>query len=299
MSYDLYFKPRTGAFDASRFTQYFKDRQRYKVEAGQAVYQNEDTGVYFLFELQSPEETSPKDRDEEFSFPLALNLNFFRPSYFGLEAESEVALVVRELDLLVSDPQMQGMGEGSYNSELFLAGWNHGNQMAYAAILADPANRNVSSLPAAALTGIWKWNYGRQALQTDVGNMKFVPRIRFGRVDGNLATIAVWADGIPVVVPPVDYLFVPRKELAPKKFFKRTEDVTLVSWKVALPVLLRHSTKKYGEAIALDYERPPKEVAAFIASLPADTRGLSVLAEDSVLDRELVEKYSSEATPDS
>lgn len=59
MSYDLYFqKPKSEEFPYQEFISYFKSRSRYKVENGQAFYENEDTGVYFLMEHN--EEDFPK-----------------------------------------------------------------------------------------------------------------------------------------------------------------------------------------------------------------------------------------------
>jgi hypothetical protein len=138
MSYDLYFRPRTGELTESAFNAYFRDRPHYKMEGAQAWYQNEDTGVYFLFERQDSE---PQPDDEGEAFPATLNVNYFRPSYFGLEAQPEVTAFVRAFDMTVSDPQLDGMGEGEYVAERFLTGWNKGNEFGYEAILRDPKNR--------------------------------------------------------------------------------------------------------------------------------------------------------------
>ena len=52
MSYDLFLKPKTGRFSQSDFKEYFSERKYYNLEGNQAWYENEDTGVYFLFEFQ-------------------------------------------------------------------------------------------------------------------------------------------------------------------------------------------------------------------------------------------------------
>ena len=90
MSYDLFFKPRRGDADSSQFAEYFRNRRHYKVDVPEVLYENEDTGVYFMFDL----EREP-DEDEGTHYPVALNLNYFRPSFFGLEAEPEVTAFVR------------------------------------------------------------------------------------------------------------------------------------------------------------------------------------------------------------
>ncbi len=109
-------------------------------------------------------------------------------------------------------------------------------------------------------------------------------------MSGSTVTAAVWPDGIPVVVIPVDYLCVPRKELAPTKFFRKKEDTTFVAWDVALPILRKHGTQNADGSISLNYMKPPSDVAKFVQSLPAEGRAISGLPADRVLDREIYEQ---------
>jgi hypothetical protein len=207
MSYDLFFKPRIGTFKQERFFEYFRLREHYVQSSLQFWYKNEDTGVYFSFEFQEPDQAG---------LPVALNINYFRPSYFILEAEPEVTDFVRHFDLLVSDPQMHGMGEGDYQTDLLISGWNHGNEFAYSTLTDAVSQRdNISSFASAKLFRIWTWNRSRKKLQRQVGDSKFVPRIIFIRIDQQIFSAAVWPDGIPALIPPVDYLIVPRKKWLP------------------------------------------------------------------------------------
>jgi hypothetical protein len=119
MSYDLLFKPRKGLFNQVDLSGYFSRRQGYKINRSQAIYGNEDTGVYFQFDSQAVNEGPAEDHS-----PVAFNINYFRPSYFILEAELEVSAFVREFELKISDPQIGGMGEGEYRSDLLVSGWN-------------------------------------------------------------------------------------------------------------------------------------------------------------------------------
>lgn len=291
MSYDLYFKPRNGSFSEEHFHAYFRDRPNYKCEGSQAWYGNEDTGVYFVFELQT--EQSPEEDDDEpiEHFPVALNINYLRPSYFIFEAEPEVTAFVKHFDLLVSDPQMEGMGDGEYNAEKLLSGWNCGNEFGYTSILRDENNRSsISHLPTEQLHNAWRWNWSRSQVQARVGESKFVPRIMFMNLGGSTVTAAVWPDGIPVVVTHVDYLCVPRKELAPTKFFRKKEDTTFVAWGKALPVLLEHGTQNGDGSISLTYMTPPSDVVKFVRSLPTENRPVAGLSADRVLDREIYKR---------
>jgi hypothetical protein len=286
MSYDLFFKPRSGECIApDAFDDFFSSRSNYKVDLPQAWYQNEETGVYFVFELHS----DTADNEAQ-TFPVSLNINYFRPSYFILEAEPEVTAFVRHFDLVVSDPQLDGMGDGDYNPDLLKSGWNHGNAFGYSAILKDPENRpTVTCLPAQILLRSWAWNHRRNSLQAILGESKFVPRIIFLSVNGLPATAALWPDGIPIAVPEVDYFIVPRKELAPRKLFLRTEDHTVVAYKDALPILERYrSTNEPG--FVLSYDSPPRDIAAFVKALPKSELAIQGVAADSMLDKELVER---------
>lgn len=290
MSYDLYFKPRNGLFTDEGFRRYFQERPHYKCEGSQAWYGNEDTGVYFVFELQTEQPVEDDDEPME-HFPVALNINYFRPSYFVCEAEPEVTAFVKHFDLVVSDPQTEGMGDGEYNAANLLSGWNRGNEFGYAVMLRDDNNRSgISHLPTERLHSAWRWNLLRSQVQARVGESKFVPRIMFMNLEGSTVTTAVWPDGIPVVVTRVDYLCVPRKELAPTHFFRKKEDTTFVAWDVAFPVLRKHGTLEADGSLSLNYMTPPRDVVKFIQALPAENRAVSGLSPDKVLDREIYER---------
>jgi hypothetical protein len=279
MSYDLFFRPRGGSVDAGACRDYFTGRG-YRVEAGQAWYANEDTGVYFVFDL--PEEGAD----------FAFNLNYFRPHFFVLEAEPEVAAFVRAFELEVSDPQIGGMGEGEYRSAGLIAGWNQGNRLACQAMLSqDRPPADVLHLPSAELERIWRWNRDRRARQQAVGDGRFVPMIMLFRMDGRAVTAAVWTDGIPLVVPPVDYLMVHRHQLAPRRLLLfRREEIIPVSWADAAPVLESHGGLDADGVVTLNYDAPPEGVAGWIRSLPSRPMPGRVPA-DQVIDRELIEAF--------
>src|SRR5687767_9749036 len=105
MSYDLFLSARAGkGIDRKGFRAFFKGRKHYEVGEGQAVYQNENTGVYFIFD--EPEEGV-----------VSFNLNYFRPHTFGLEAAIEVEAVVKAVDAVVADESGE---EWAFSRERFL-----------------------------------------------------------------------------------------------------------------------------------------------------------------------------------
>jgi len=278
MSYDLFFKSRADASDEAVLG-FFRDRARYTIEENRVYYGNDDTGVYFGLEFGN------HDRP---GFPIALNINYCRPSYFILEAAPEVSAFVEALDLAVFDPQ-GAMTQGQFDSQAMMSAWNKGNAAATREIQASAPNDEAFDLPSATLRQAWQWNSNRTQLQNKLGESIFVPLIMFASIEGDTVTSAVWPDAIPAVLPKVDHLCISRKEFAPRKLFRKEPDVTFVSWTQAEPVLRKYGTADQHGTIVLSYDTPPKELASFVRKLPEELRTTMRLFPDRVLDRELVQ----------
>lgn len=288
MSYDLFLKPRTTALRGSEVEAWATSRMNYASNGSQIWYENEDTGVYFVLESNDAGDEAAELEEEH--YPLSVNINYFRPSFFALEIAPELARLVQDLDLVVMDPQTEGMGEGEFDIERFHSGWNHGNAFGYQAVLRDQTGRDgLVSYPAQVLASTWRWNHTRHERQEAFGESHFVPRIMYLTVDGVPATTMVWGDAMPLVATEVDYLLVARKELAPRRFLSRREDTVLLRWRDALPILQAHSRQQGDGSYVLTYAKAPKEVQDFIRSLPANTAALSLVRPDTALDAELVE----------
>ena len=292
MSYDLYLKPRSGEISKERFLAFFQGRSHYKLQGQQAWYQNEDTGVYFSFEMQSIQ-AEAEDDDFSVGYPVLFNMNFFRPSFFVLEAETELSSVVRELDFVVLDPQTDGLGEGEFDPSIFVSCWKKGNEAGYSAILQDPENRpDIATMPAEKLERIWRWNHGRGNLQQSLGESVFVPRISFFKEDGAVISSVVWSVGIPTAFPSeLDAVVVYLKDLAPRTLFGRKEMFSTVGWSLVRP-LIRRFAHSHENALIGAYSTPPKDVLEFLRSLPPRKLKLARINADTVHDAELVAKYS-------
>lgn len=283
MSYDLFMKPQNGDFSKEQFDSYFHGRKHYTLEDSQAWYQNEVTGVYFVFEYQE------QDDDNEY-FPIVFNMNFFRPTFFVKEAEPEVREFISTFNLTVDDPQTHGMGSGDFNSEEFSSGWLYGNEFGYQSILEE--HPDVFCLPTEQLEAVWSWNIHKEILQEEVEDDVFVPSIILLNYKGKAVTACVWPDAIPSLIPPVDIVLIGRNELAPKRWFKRVEDMAIGTWSEIKPLLERHKNKMHGQAYYLFYKSVPKEIEKYVQSLKSfDLRSLERLSIDQVLNRELVQKY--------
>jgi hypothetical protein len=260
------------------------------VENGQAFYENEDTGVYFSFDHNS----QPPEDDDGVDHSASFNINYFRPHYFALEAEPEIAEFIRHFGFSILDYQNDGMEKGPYSKEGFLNGWNHGNEFGYHAVLRqNPPSSPPHSLPTTELESIWQWNYVKGARQEQSTEEIFIPNIFFILVDGALGSTCVWPDAISTLIPSVDFLYVPRKELAPKKRFQEPEeDFCLVSRAAYRTALQSYATNEFGRAaFKLPTPDTPQAIKHYVRNLEPFEGNITRLGYDSVLNSELVKKY--------
>ena len=287
MSYDLYFtKPE---ITKDQFSAYFEERTNYTVNNSQAWYANEDTGVYFSFEYSDDPPDDPEAPEGRVSF----NLNFYRPHFFALEAELELRDFVNRFGLEIFDPQNEGMGEPTYNTDGFYRGWNYGNEFGYSALLnSEKPPEVIYSRLKDELEKIWKWNYSRQQLQHELGEDIFVPKIIFIQAKGRLHSAVFWPDAIPTLIPTVEALIIPRQEIAPRRFFKRREDTCFIPFHMARTVFEPFKSNEYVlPSISLPYPTTPAAVIDFVKNLEPYSEQLASVAMDQILVDELVKKY--------
>ena len=287
MSYDLYItSPKISLDD---FSAYFASNARYKVENRQAFYSNDETGVYFSFDHNSEE---PQEEDD-IEHSVAFNINYYRPHYFALEAEPEVGRFIEHFNCAIRDVQNSGMENGPYSREGFLRGWNAGNEFGYHAILAcDDSHGPIYSRPTADLERIWRWNTVKEQRQAAFKEDIFVPRIMFMTFDGSLGSVCVWPDGISTLIPQVDFLYLPRKELAPKKLFKTQEEDFCVVPRKDFPEFFDYYATEDFEVKSFKLPAPdtPQIVKDYVKKLKPFTGEVARIGFDSVLNAELVSK---------
>jgi hypothetical protein len=306
MSYDLTFLVRETDEPPppESLREYFRGRPGYTEQGDQFSYQNEDTGVYFSFDMHegggdgdAGDEEIEAVHDGLKATCLTFNINYFRPHCFGLEAEPELSAVVKRFSLLVDDPQSEGMARGAYSAEGFLRGWNAGNLFGHRAILSQAkgheavAPARFDSLPRAVLDRVWRWNYQRSRLQERLGEGIFVPGIRIVRHDDRPMTFIVWGDAIPEAVPEVDLLVLVRDELAPRGFFGKKRDTCLVPFSDLRAV--QHAGRRAAEDppyTLFDGEPPGPELTRFFTDRAPFKTKLDGLAFDDVLTREVLDE---------
>jgi hypothetical protein len=276
MSYDLYFDAGSGKkLDKKQFAAYFKSRPNYKVGNGQAVYENEDTAVHFIF-----------DEPEDGMAPF--NLNYFRPHVFGLEAAIELEAFVAAFGTAVVDPQADGSESGDagpFDRENFLRAWNDGNQFAYRSLLKEQ-EEPVHTWPAKKIQEVWEWNYGRPPNEDRVTENMFVPGIFAVNVEGNPLSVVIWPPACPVLLPKVDLVLVPVAQTG-----EDSEEIALVTWDEIFPVVSPYQGQAGGlERYRLAFEGWPPEIAAFLAGRREPVGQLDGIGLDQILNREMVEE---------
>jgi hypothetical protein len=232
MSFDLYFYKQKGTeLSENQIAQYLTDNLIPVNESGsQWFYENQDTEVYYSFDQNEsgddPESIELYESFAEFdNTHFSFNLNFMRPSFFGLEAFQFIEKLLTDLNLFVLNPQADF--ENPYKptkNELF-DNWNktnlwasidHFKEMESCYFQVDKSNE------------IWNYNFNRSRLQKELGEQYFVPKIFFFKTkkSNEVVTITTWTEHIPMVIPPANYFLLTRQY---KKLFRTIKDNILVS----------------------------------------------------------------------
>jgi len=276
MGYDLTFRSR-GSGEAPPIEdlhEYFEQRPNFRIDGFTAQYLNEDTGIYFSFDMGG-------------DFPM-FQLNYARSHVFALEAVDEVRSFMQTLDQTVDDPQIDGMSGGEFSEAKFLAGFDRGNRAGYR-MAADPSTgfEGWFTRPAAAIEAEWRWNLGRASMQERVGESVFVPKISYFLIEGTLRSGAVWSDAIPVAMPAVEYLVVVRDRAWPKRILNRDPEILALPFARVEPLAsqYRFVTGELGH-YQMYWDKPPADVTEFLRTAPLNETAFEGVSADRILDEE-------------
>jgi hypothetical protein len=272
---DLYFEP---AVRRLRLVAYFATRANFSIKNDDVLYENPNTGVYFSLKLRC----SRNVLFQRSVVSVEFEMNYFRPSFFGIEAEREISAIVASFKPRIQDPQMHGMGEGPYTREGFLSGWNFGNAFAASGkSIKERHGWKIATMPADQLRAIWEWNY-HQAERADRSPSLFVPVIRFMLAEDRCSRAVIWGQGMPALLPKVDYVFVGRIVAGERRF-------GLASWSEVQDVAQRAGLDSSTDPLKLAYLVTPPVIADWVANIPLiDVDGLEELSAFQVLDTELL-----------
>ncbi len=223
VSYNLFLRPRSGELTREALLEYFTGTTGYSFDEEDEdliSYENEVTGVYFLFHFDAGTEDDKDEEDEEEDEggeggpELSFELDAFRPPIFALEARSELDALVAAFDLLVSDPQQGGVEGSTWDGDAFLRGWTRLNELSYATILRDEwdPEEPLYTLPRAEIEYCWRWNLAYEARVEELGDRFFIANIAFAARDGRVVVQAMWPDDRPIVLPRVAEVLLVRGE---------------------------------------------------------------------------------------
>jgi hypothetical protein len=282
MSYDLSleFEP---AIDRRRFLQFFGRRKHYAATDTEILYGNPDTRVGFTFRYHTSRFPLLRKKIHRAEFEI----NYCRPSFFGLEAEIELTVLVAEFAPKIEDPQIEGMGEGPYLPEGFLRGWNFGNRFSFHCMLSEDPDYKFRTMPQSKVRAAWDWNYRPAEWTEKVHDWPFVPHIGVLEVDGSPRLSAVWPPmGMPILLPKVDYVLVGRRISGEQRF-------GLATWAEILDVVRLSGMDAGREPLDLRYFRTPDPIMKFFNDIPLiDLDTVPRLPLDEVFDSEILEAAS-------
>jgi hypothetical protein len=156
----------------------------------------------------------------------------------------------------------------------------------------ENAPERIFTLPGSRLESTWQWNREKAAVQESFTEDRFVPRVFFMVISDRVATVAVWPDAIPELVPEVDFLHIGRDELAPKPFWRaRKKDEMLVPFGQLATDLAPYATSDYKlPAYKLPTPNVPEHLRAIVRNLkPTGITGEGITV-DQILNEEVVAK---------
>lgn len=234
MSYDLYFyKHRSAPFSDNDISTYLTNNLCAPNEnSNQWFFENEDTGVYFSFDLNEPDDDPELNEQEEafeylYTF-FSFNLNFLRPDFFGREAFLFVDKLINDLGLYVVNSQSNAEEDYPVQPEIdeLYKNWSELNATHSAHLYNE---LELQYYPQPASDAVWQHNFSKARLQAELGEEYFVPKIFILQTiaEKRIITFCVWPDHLPIIVPKVDYLFIGRDR---EERNETIEDSGLISW---------------------------------------------------------------------
>jgi hypothetical protein len=279
VTYDLYLRFQR-PIESRHVGDYFAGRKHYVSQDDVILYENPDTKVNFWFEFRQKRSLL---RGAVIS-DLHFEINYSRPRFFAREAEIELSALMKEFRPTIFDPQIQGMRDGPYSPDGFLRGWNFGNTFSARRVL-DPGPRERPTrwtLPERKLQAAWEWNYRRDAWRRAAGGRFFVPHIVVDVVGGRPGLSVMWALGMPILLPEVDYVVIGRDE-------EDRKVLGVVPFAEAADVIRAAGVETGILPIAVDYTEPPDVIAEWVASVPKTSDGaffqapMHMMLDDEVL----------------
>jgi hypothetical protein len=129
---------------------------------------------------------------------------------------------------------------------------------------------------------VWDWNYLRRQRMAGLANRQFVPLITLREIDERGCSAAVWGNGMPTILPKVDYVFVGR-------YVGGEERIGLAPWADVADTLAGAGIDASNTPIDIDYESTPQSITQWVQGVPLiDPDAFPQLEAHQLLDEEAV-----------
>src|SRR5262245_40081101 len=230
MSFDLYFCWRNpNRINFEEVKAWAEGIECFTRNDAQLWYSNPETGVYFSvdFEAQAPTSTEdgPDMPNGYFDSGLSFNLNYNRPTYFGLESMPVVEKLASRFGLSVVNPQEDLDAPESalgVDSETLTRSWVRHNRQAIHTMIEQPNVSRPLSMSTAAAVYLWRYAKAKEDLERTCGEGIFVPRLapvqKKGETDAG--RVIAYTEGLPTVIPECEWVCIVRRNkgiFRPKK----------------------------------------------------------------------------------
>ena len=238
MSFDLYFCWRNpNRIDFEEVKAWSEGIEGFTRNDAQLWYSNPKTGVYFSVDFEAQAPKSPEDGPDippgYFDSGLSFNLNYNRPTYFGLESLPIVEKLASGFSLSVVNPQEDFDAAESalaVDSETLIRSWVLHNQQAILVMIEQPNFSRPLTMSNAASIYLWQYAKAKEDLERACGEGIFVPRLAPVQRKGNTEAgrVIAYTEGLPTVIPECEWVFIFR---AKKAFFgsKKEDEVVAIS----------------------------------------------------------------------
>ncbi len=219
MSFDLWFasKEIETVPNIRDVQEWFMNRTNYdpeNINDSQAMYENKDTGVYFIVEFGSVFDPADAPDTKRSVFAVVL-LNYLRPKFFAVECALEIQQFANRFGLEVCDPQESEDDFVAFDDKKFVASFSKHSRWAVKS-MGENHGFTPKLMPSEKLEVLWRWNFQKKDREAETNEDVFFPTMFVFEAGGNFSTGVVWPDGIPTVIPPCDSIYIHWDELAQK-----------------------------------------------------------------------------------
>lgn len=287
MGYDIYFKSDEMDITLEVFQNSFEERPHYTVEGDRALYDNKDTGVYFVCEYLAVKSAFEHKGKIKPDYCFRLSMNFCRPSIFITEALHEIDELVNDVGLNFFDPQVGGVGAGPFDLDKMYDNWLELNEKAiidFARSLND-SDPQIPLVPYDHMKALWEWNYTREtrdiAFKVE-GVTVNIPRLLITVYDQQAEVAVIWDFVQPIALPKVNLILFPIvKE-------EETTGYSVVFFEEVVDFLEEHKLQKSNAGYVMSYKTVPANVQNFIDGLKVGD-DIEICEMGDVMEQEIVE----------